>query len=402
MFLEALPVELIADILAELDLASLIICSHLSRRLRLVASDPALNPWRRPILRNLETHNYEPALKHLSVRMTVPRHNLVDVLSIARPSFLLFDATLPNLTEDEWEECFMRRFLPSWRKWKKEGSWRQGFMRMLYRIWHRSVTSCSKDEAWTKYIVFNRNGSANELQMSSRAFDPTIIFNELKLQNDLIHLETRRRVVLELADVRIVAYGVLSRPKTTLTINPNAHMLLRPPGIEKGEAKRNTVGRRRYFSNAEEYIQDYGAYPLMTVTSVPLYLSQEYQMTTNTYTKLRHPTPSPSYANYPFYTPGGGDRRWVSMPETEEGMHWVGPLIVTSSADTAWEPAPFESSIFDIPHSMWETVSGAVFCGVGYAGRQQFASFAWNDLWTIAPWMDERITKRLDGPGLGN
>ncbi|KAF5363744.1 hypothetical protein D9756_000194 [Leucocoprinus leucothites] len=318
MLLEAFPVELIADILGELDLASLVTCSCLSRRLRCVASDPALNPWRKPILRNLQSHNYEPALKHLSVRTAVPRHNWIDILSVARPPFLLFDATLPNLKEPEWEECFLRRFLPGWRKWRKDGSWRQAFLKMLHRVWHRSVTSCTTDEAWTKYILLNRNGSANELQMSSRNFSPIAIFNELKLQNNLTHLETWRRVILELADVRIVVFGVLSRPKTTLSINPNAHMLLRPPGIEWGEIKRNTAGRKRHFSNAEEYIQDYGVYPLRTVVSVPNFLSLEYQMTTNTYTKLRHPTPSPSHANYPFYTPGGGDRRWIGMPETEE------------------------------------------------------------------------------------
>jgi hypothetical protein len=61
----------------------------------------------------------------------VPRQNWVDILSSARPSFLLFEATLPNLNESQWQECFMRRFLPSWRKWKKEGSWRQGFMKYV-------------------------------------------------------------------------------------------------------------------------------------------------------------------------------------------------------------------------------------------------------------------------------
>lgn len=132
MLLEALPVELIADILSELDLDSLIRCSYLSKRLHLVASDPALNPWRKPILRNLIAHNYEPALKHLSVRMTVPRHNWVEILSLAHPSFLLFEATLPNLKESEWEECFKRRFLPSWRKWKREGSWKEGFLKCAF------------------------------------------------------------------------------------------------------------------------------------------------------------------------------------------------------------------------------------------------------------------------------
>jgi hypothetical protein len=31
----------------------------------------------------------------------------------------------------------------------------------------------------------------------------------------------------------------------------------------------------------------------------------------------------------------------------------------------------------------------------------QFASFTWHDLLTIAPWMKERVTKIIDGPGLG-
>ena len=35
------------------------------------------------------------------------------------------------------------------------------------------------------------------------------------------------------------------------------------------------------------------------------------------------------------------------------------------------------------------------------SGRSQYASFTWTDLWAIAPWMEERITKQIDGPGLG-
>jgi hypothetical protein len=34
-------------------------------------------------------------------------------------------------------------------------------------------------------------------------------------------------------------------------------------------------------------------------------------------------------------------------------------------------------------------------------GWNQFASFTWHDLLTIAPWMKERVTKIIDGPGLG-
>ena len=38
----------------------------------------------------------------------------------------------------------------------------------------------------------------------------------------------------------------------------------------------------------------------------------------------------------------------------------------------------------------------------GRFGTQQYASFDWNDLWAIAPWMQEVITKKLNGAGLGN
>jgi hypothetical protein len=34
-------------------------------------------------------------------------------------------------------------------------------------------------------------------------------------------------------------------------------------------------------------------------------------------------------------------------------------------------------------------------------GRQQYASFTWSDLCAIAPWVDEKITKKIQGIGLG-
>ena len=131
--LEALPVELVADVLSELDITSLVTVSSLSRRLRAVASEPSLNPWRRPILRNLlnPSGEYEPALRHLSVRQTVPRHNWVEILTLGRAEYLLFEMTLPNLKEEEWEECFLRRFLPGWVNWKKEGTWKAAFLKYV-------------------------------------------------------------------------------------------------------------------------------------------------------------------------------------------------------------------------------------------------------------------------------
>lgn len=131
---DKLPVELIADILGELDLGSLIVVSYLSKRLLAIASEPSLNPWRTPIRRNLhatEDTSYDPHLKNLSVRRSVPRQNWVEILSIAKAHWLLYEATIPNLKATEWEECFKRRFLPGWQKWKKEGSWKEVFMKYV-------------------------------------------------------------------------------------------------------------------------------------------------------------------------------------------------------------------------------------------------------------------------------
>lgn len=137
---ESLPVELIAEVLGELDLESLIKLSHLSRRLHHIASDSSLNPWRRPILRNLRSAIYEDALKHLSVRSTVPRQNWIEILSLAHPSFILYEATLPNLKAVEWEECFNRRFLPGWRKWKKDGTWKELFLKSGYGLFSPMIS----------------------------------------------------------------------------------------------------------------------------------------------------------------------------------------------------------------------------------------------------------------------
>lgn len=35
------------------------------------------------------------------------------------------------------------------------------------------------------------------------------------------------------------------------------------------------------------------------------------------------------------------------------------------------------------------------------SGRQQYASLTWEDFWAIAPWLEEEITRQIDGPGLG-
>ncbi|PPQ66577.1 hypothetical protein CVT26_009477 [Gymnopilus dilepis] len=379
MFFERLPVDLIAEILGALDLDSLIQMSYVSKRFYLVASEPSLNPWRKPVMRNLRSHSYDPALKHLSVRTTVPRQNWIDILALASPSFILFEATLPNLKASEWEECFKRRFLPSWEKWKKETSWKEAFLKILHRVWHRSVSSCTTDEAWTKYIVLNRSGTANELEMSSRNYNPLTIFNEMKLQNNLSHLETRvRQLVLELSDVRILAFGVLVKPRSDFSVNPNAHLFLNPPGISPGSSGGNALSKLTQKNNSSGLIDDHGVYPCSS-SMVPSVLFKEYRNPSATYRRLTHPEPAPSHANYPFYTPGGEDLRWLDLEEMEEkGLHWVGGLLIT--AQLIGSPRDTENLF----------------------GRNQYASFSWQDLWAIAPWMREAISKQINGAGLGN
>ncbi|TFY58359.1 hypothetical protein EVJ58_g6467 [Rhodofomes roseus] len=241
--LESLPVELIADILGELDLSSLVITTYVSNRLRAISSEPSLNPWRRPIRRTLHNpdQEYDPALRHLSVRSTVPRNNFVEILSIARANYLLLEASLPHLKDIEWEECFRRRFLPSWAKIKKEGAtWKEAFMKVLYRVWHRTSSACTHDEAWTDYLVLNRNGTANQLNGTSRGFDPLAIFEQMRIQNDLMQFQPRIRVVVEFPDVRILAIGVLNKPRTAFGVNHLAKALLHPPGMDGDTAAKLT------------------------------------------------------------------------------------------------------------------------------------------------------------------
>lgn len=123
-----LPVELIAEILIRLDIRSLIVVGTLSRRLRNILSDPTLNPWRGPILRNLREidSDYEVSLKNLAELSIVPRSCWIDILALARSEYILFEATVPNIPDADYEEVHCRRFLPSWKRWRTDNSpWRE-------------------------------------------------------------------------------------------------------------------------------------------------------------------------------------------------------------------------------------------------------------------------------------
>ena len=80
------------------------------------------------MLSSLQGNVPDPHLVNLSVRNIVPHKTWIEVLAIANPEWILYQIALPNLREAEWEDCFTRRFLPGWKKWKKEGRWRPTFL----------------------------------------------------------------------------------------------------------------------------------------------------------------------------------------------------------------------------------------------------------------------------------
>lgn len=98
---------------------------------------------------------------------------------------------------------------------------------------------------------------------------------------------------MQFADVRILALGTLNRSRSPLTVNPNAEAFLHPPGIES----------------------DGG--PTFTSAVIP------------GYSRLRYPLPAQTHANYPLYTSGGADKRWVVSDDglEEAGLQWVGGLM---------------------------------------------------------------------------
>ncbi|KAG6910957.1 hypothetical protein DXG01_006011 [Tephrocybe rancida] len=138
-------------------------------------------------------------------------------------------------------------------------------------------------------------------------------------------------------------------------------------------------------------VEDHGVYPLQNLT-MPAYT---YVPAPETYTRPLHPLPAPSHANYPYYTPGGGDKRWLGEGEVEEeGLRWVGGLFSHGRIIAQLiGPRTQEPSGEWLPLQDLDLVIGP--------GRSQYASFTWADLWAIAPWMEERITKKIQGPGLG-
>ncbi|KAG9016824.1 hypothetical protein FRB93_009353 [Tulasnella sp. JGI-2019a] len=100
------------------------------------------------------------------------------------------------------------------------------------------------------------------------------------------------------------------------------------------------------------------------------------------YPVLQHPRPAPEFANYPNFTPGGADSRWIGQGEMEEdGLLWAGPLMLTAQI-TGPRPPGFTESLGD-----------------SLLSQGKFVPFNVHDLNAIAPWVAERWTKVNYGDG---
>lgn len=139
------------------------------------------------------------------------------------------------------------------------------------------------------------------------------------------------KLVVEFADVRILAFGVLNQPKTIL-LNDNAHALLHPRGIERDISSeyRRQANISSMASNSKFFLI------IGNRVAESRRMCAEYDWASPTYSRLTHPLPSPSHANYPFHTSSGKDKRWIGSGELEEdGLRWVGGLMLVPSSDSS-------------------------------------------------------------------
>ncbi|KAF8603657.1 hypothetical protein BDV93DRAFT_523131 [Ceratobasidium sp. AG-I] len=121
---------------------------------------------------------------------------------------------------------------------------------------------------------------------------------------------------------------------------------------------------------------------LLNSTPNPISTVEEaYKPQRNQLPRLQHPEPSTAHAEYPNYTPGGGDTRWRIQNGLEEGgLFWVGPILILAQL------VPYGT-----PHASTAESADEVF------SQGHHVSFRWDDLMAIAPWMEEKLTRRDDG-----
>jgi hypothetical protein len=82
-----------------------------------------------------------------------------------------------------------------------------------------------------------------------------------------------------LIDARIIVLGVLDRPRTSLTVNPNAQVFLRPPGARPARSGDTT--------NGADVVSNRSNLPASRVAGKPLRCRQPYDELIGSYTTYR-------------------------------------------------------------------------------------------------------------------
>ncbi|CAG8475193.1 1970_t:CDS:2 [Acaulospora colombiana] len=324
-----LPAEIIADIFSFLDLTSL-----------LSASRPEGQEYR--------------LLQNLSCISCIPRRNWLHILTLGPPSLILYN-DIPWLPDDLWGEAFMIRFLPSWTKWKRAETWKKTF---------RLFAPCTSDESWTSYVMLSRQGIVNFNSAYSRQFDPHAILDVYKEQNNIRNQPSTTRLIVQLADVKIIAIGTLGKA-TAFRVNRLAKEFMHPTGIyppgvkplvqledEQIPASASSDGpqyphppnvgipmtrsitldptpssqsslwkRLRSGTFTGRPTSPNTTQSMLIVESVPL--SKEVPV----YSRLTHPLPVENHRNFPLYTPGGKYLRWPKDYDGTNEEFWVGPML---------------------------------------------------------------------------
>ncbi|CAG7848441.1 SubName: Full=Uncharacterized protein {ECO:0000313/EMBL:CCA71228.1} [Serendipita indica DSM 11827] len=430
--LASLPPELLVKIFEYLDLCSLVDVSAVCSSFRVVCRE--LNPWRAQIARVLRDQQPQTEyciLLHLSWYSAVSTQNWIHILVVASPEHILFH-DIPPLPEDIWHAAFTQRFLPSWQRWRKDGTWQRAYKLVLMRIWHRINATCTADEAWTTYLILSRHNVLNISSASSRQYNPHAVLNVYKEQNNLKQSSTTR-LVLQLSDIRIIAIGTLGA-SSSYQINRLAKEFVNPSGVypdgilpfpDEDSAplsassdtpqyfkipvprtigtpmtrsltmdatppatKSNSLWRRfrrsETFSSNTSSEQDTLSYvnaPLVVMEAMYKSL-KPHPPTPREYVRLTHPRPVDGHRNFPNYTPGGMDLRW---PKTYDGTNedtWVGPMLVTAILVSSSDELTGDSA-------------EELLRRVG-SGRSRWVSFTGEDLDTIAPWLKTHIDKRME------
>ena len=208
-----LPPELISLVLSHLPLETLSELGRASAFFQALLASPVLHPYSQllPALL-LDSAPYPHQLSSLSSQSLCPPSVTLEILTLARAEWVLFDYELPQgLGEEEWEEVCRRRFLPSWcaDSWRKGRAWRSLYLRSVFslhflppllsllpkltlfssfrarprtlnRLHHRLLTSsCTADEPFLRWIQLDRRGTATVNRLRSKGFDPVEVYKSI-------------------------------------------------------------------------------------------------------------------------------------------------------------------------------------------------------------------------------